>query len=109
MFLAGVWDQGTFALLTAEAPPEWRGTVGPRMPVALSADHFDRWLSPGVTCLPDMQEIIAARRADWIRAAATPAIAPAYACPSEAQRTTALAAANSIQVTRSIESKGLDR
>lgn len=82
MFLAGVWDQGTFALLTAEAPPEWRDTVGPRMPVALPEDQFERWLAPRVTCLQDVQEMIDARRADWTLAAATPAVATAYARPS---------------------------
>lgn len=79
IFLAGIWDLGTFALLTAEAPPEWHDAVGSRMPVALSSDHFDRWLSPEVTCLRDVQEVIAARRADWSLAEAKPATAAAYA------------------------------
>lgn len=78
MFLAGVWDQGTVALLTAETLPEWRTMTAPRMPVALPPEHFDRWLAPTVTHLQDVQEIVAAQRADWTLAKNKPAIAGEY-------------------------------
>lgn len=78
VFLAGLWDQGTFALLTTETPSELRDAVGPRMPAALPTEHFDRWLSPRATGLEEVQQIIAARRADWTLAVAKPATAAVY-------------------------------
>lgn len=78
MFLAGVWDQGTFALLTAEAALELHDRVGPRMPIALPSKHFSRWLSPETNRLQNLLDIFAEKRTDWTPAHAKPAIDAAY-------------------------------
>lgn len=78
MFLAGLWDQGTFALLTVDAPSHLRTAVATRMPMALPPELFECWLSPMVTRLEALEEVIASRRTDWIPVEAAPAIADAF-------------------------------
>lgn len=79
VFLAGVWDEGTFALLTVASMPEWQARIGMRMPVAIQQADYDRWLKQALTCVHDVAEIVAARRTDWTLAPSPPAVDPVSA------------------------------
>lgn len=66
LFLGGVWDQASFAVLTVATPDRLAGRIGPRMPLAIDPNDYDAWLSERVTHIEDVRRMITAGRADWI-------------------------------------------
>lgn len=78
LYLAGVWDQGTFAILTTDTPPEWQLRVGARMPVAIAPERYDDWLSLRITSARKVTTMVAARRTDWVLATCRPPVEAGY-------------------------------
>jgi putative SOS response-associated peptidase YedK len=72
-FLGGVWDKGTFGLLTVKAPPGLAALVGSRLPLAILPDDFDRWTSLAVTQVAVLQEIIGRGVTGWSPSPRAPA------------------------------------
>lgn len=72
MFLAGVWDQGTFAVLTAATGGAFARKVGPRMPVGIRAEDHDSWLSREEIRAEEVLAMVHRRREDWVEAAERP-------------------------------------
>lgn len=65
MFLGGVWDMNTFALLKAESPAALIMRIGARAPIVIQATDYGTWLSPKVTDAGTIQAMIERRRQDW--------------------------------------------
>lgn len=66
MFLGGVWEGETFAVLTTPTPTRWQARIGPRMPMAVAPEDYDRWLAREVTAEAEVLGMVARRREDWV-------------------------------------------
>ncbi len=72
LYVAGVWDKDSFAILTAESPAPLILQVGERMPVIIHADDYNRWLAREITDAATVLSIVARRRHDLQRASSPP-------------------------------------
>lgn len=72
LFVGGLWDHGTVALLTTVSVPSWAARLGPRMPLVIAPCHYESWLDQDLTALSQLLPILQAPRADFVPVAARP-------------------------------------